>query len=81
MARRENRINLFVNDEELARLQRRADMLGIDVPAVIRMALRATDPDPEVRRSFMDATVAAQIEEIRRRVGEEPESEPESELT
>ena len=77
MAKREHRINLFVDDDELAHLQRRADALGVDVPSVIRMALKQTDPDPEVRQSYIEAATsgpAVRIEQIKTNDVEESDS-------
>jgi hypothetical protein len=77
MIKRVHRINLFVDDDELAELQRRADALGVDVPSAIRMALRATDADPDVRQAYIDASSsgpAARIVEIKTNEVEESDS-------
>jgi len=77
MTKREHRINLFVDDDELAQLQRRADALGVDVPSVIRMALRQTDPDPDVRQSYIEASSsgpAASVVQIKTNEVEESDS-------
>jgi hypothetical protein len=56
MVKRKHRINLFVDDDELAELQKRADDLGVDIPSAIRMALRQTDRDPDVRQAYIEAS-------------------------
>lgn len=56
--RKTKSVTLFFTPDEMNELRQRSDTFGVTVVDAIRMAVRATHPDPAVQKAYMETLAA-----------------------